>query len=277
MSISGCSFSMQQHHSDAHELQINFLNKKGLKLSSKEFIFERSHFPSEQGAIHDVASQNGICRSEIVKNLFKEKDKADTKEILSLSNGMTAKKIIALDIKNKQGGYLNNQISAITKIAASENAILEFFKSKVSDDTALENQMHKLFSSAGLNYIFNEGSLKTELLTKGNFTEKQVEYLNAKKGGMPFCQVAEFFMNGCKLGYEIKNFKIQDFVATVDDVPFKPHTESTVFYPSSYAKLYSPESPYFEALGNCYQVSGYKEKKTNVSVVTVTLPKGNLT
>ena len=68
--ISGASFHVEAHHSNAYALSVQFLNLKHHKLSEKIFTFLAST-SLQEGKIWDVYTHNGHSQS----NLLKKKSK----------------------------------------------------------------------------------------------------------------------------------------------------------------------------------------------------------
>src|SRR5580704_10782253 len=87
----------------------------------------------------------------------------------------------------------------------AEKAALAFFKSKAMyEHSGFPNEIKKLFSAhdGHLDFILFEGSLKANLLKSKIFSEQEALFLQTDPvGKVVFCQFAEFFMNGFKLGH----------------------------------------------------------------------------
>lgn len=274
MSISNCSFSMQPMHNQAHQLTIEFQNEFQSVVSSKQFIFRKlndEEMMKQDGLsidiLLDVCSQNGTCSSTIFKSLFTKRDVQDTEEILKITNVIfpNTPKFFVLDLKGKEKKYLDPSIESC------ESKVLAFFKNEkaISPSNTYAKTMHALFKNK-LDYIFNEGSLKSALLTKNMFEEHQITHLQeTKQGVQDFCQIAEFILCSFKSGYEMHEFKATDFISPVQtDAPFKPFKTNVTFYPPSYAELYGPDCIFFKTLNACYDIDAVTLNKiiTQVSL-----------
>jgi hypothetical protein len=120
-----------------------------------------------------------------------------------------------------------------------------------------------------------EGSLKGDLLKLGGFSDREVEFLNSKQGASHFCQCAEFFMNGFKLGYSVCNdtteFSGSKYIKPISGrfSAFKPQSISTVFYPAQYKEMYSPQGGYAQSLQPIYSVEGDYEESMQITTLHV--------
>ena len=105
-----------------------------------------------------------------------------------------------------------------------------------------------------------EGSLKADLLKSKIFSEKESDFLQTDPVGRPaFCQCAEFFMNGFKLGHAALDLSAQKYIVPVSaDKPFEPLTNSVVYFPKSYKKLYALDSPIAKCFQSCFSIEGCK-------------------
>lgn len=273
MSISNCTFSMQPLHSQAHELTIEFQDELQSVVSSQQFIFTQMQSMGAKDELHkdelvDVCSQNGTCSSKIFKSLFNHNDVADTEKILKAANlsSPDAPQIFVLDLKGKELKYKD------PNIALCESQVLTFFKSEkaASPSNSHAKKMHTLFKGK-LDYIFNEGSLKSALLTKNQVEENQVAYLqDTKQGVQDFCQIAEFILCGFKSGYEMQEFKATEYISALQaNTFFKPFQTNVTFYPPSYAELYGPDCLFFKTLNTCYDIEAHTLPNINISHVTI--------
>jgi hypothetical protein len=83
-----------------------------------------------------------------------------------------------------------------------------------------------------------------------------------KKG---FCQCAEFFINGFKLGHTALGLHPQKYIAQVkSNKPFEPLAHSVVLFPKSYQELYALDSAVAKCFQDCFSIEGGK-----VSEITV--------
>lgn len=266
MSISNCTFSMQQLHEKAHHLTINFVDKDQNNQGSVSMLFKKTSDDPCQKALHDICSQNGKCSDMILTSLFKPKDVEDSEKILFEKNNHheEAHTLFVLDIKGNKKGYLD------PKISTCEAAVLDFFKNPCAKTgNAQADEIHKLFQSVKIDYIFNEGSLKSKILQTEKFTPAQIKYLQKGQGGsLAFCKIAEYILTGFKNGFEA-SYKAVDYIVPVfQESSFKPHKTNITFYPPSYATLYHHQSSFCESLSSCYKISG-KSSQNKVSIIKV--------
>lgn len=69
-------------------------------------------------------------------------------------------------------------------------------------------------------------------------------------------------MNGFKLGQWAKGENSSQFLGEkyikpiLQHGPFQPQTTSTVFYPSKYQEIYSPEGEFADSLKEMFSISG---------------------
>lgn len=268
--IDGSIFNIKPLNDGAYELKVQFLNKEKKHISDQIFTFCQKNQNLKDGKILDVYSQNGFCRTAMLKNLFKKRDlKGVEQAAKKLASPFEPKGpvVCVLDIKGMQKSYQDPKISKCEKV------VCDFFHEKTVEDSQspIGKKIHGLFQkSHPLDFVICEGSLKSHLLKK--FTDKQVvEYLQSKSGSKSFCQVAEFFMNGFKFGQEASDIKAKDYIKPVSskfDV-FHPYKKSTVWYPVLYKDLYSPQGVYAKALNPIFSVKGSLDENSGITTVNV--------
>ena len=94
-------------------------------------------------------------------------------------------------------------------------------------------------------------------------------------GKKAFCQCAEFFINGFKLGHTALGLHPQKYIAQVHSTqPFEPHTHSVVFFPKSYQELYALNSAAAKCFQDCFSIEG--SKVSGFTLWNVTYKVGNV-
>ncbi len=144
-----------------------------------------------------------------------------------------------------------------------EKTALAFFKAEIAyEHSGSPNSIKKLFSQHDrhLDYIILEGSLKADLLGLQIFSEEEADFLQTDPvGKLGFCQCAEFFMNGFKLGHTALGLSVHKYVVPIhSNKLFEPLSNSVVYYPKSYQKLYALASPIAKCFQNCFSIEGSK-------------------
>lgn len=93
-------------------------------------------------------------------------------------------------------------------------------------------------------------------------------------GKMAFCQCAEFFINGFKLGHTALGFNPQKYFAQVNaQKPFEPLAHSVVLFPKSYQELYALDSAVAKCFSDCFLIEGIKISDITLWDVTYKLGK----
>ncbi|MBS0626346.1 MAG: hypothetical protein JSS32_09880 [Verrucomicrobia bacterium] len=266
MSISSSSFSFASLNQDAYKFQVQFSDAAGKPVSEKSFVFTQTQSPSEDTETLDVYSQNGVCRSNVLKHLFSQEDVLGVQNVAKKAIQANGPVVYVLDLKGINKGYLD------PTIPKCEEAVCDFFKSEEADDawTGAAQDVHKVFQkNLPVDFVLCEGSLKTKLVSE--FSDEEAGFLLSKKGVTAFCQVAEPFMNGFKLGQEVKGIAAKDYMAPVSKKVevFHPTQKSTVLYPDAYKEIYSLNGAYAKSLSGVFSVSGDFDEETGITSMTV--------
>lgn len=272
--ISQCSFTLTSHHARAYQLEMDFTDMAGSSLSKKHVNFTQDRAPV-QGRLWDVASINSRCG---VPSHFEKRDFESIKAALSqyAEMGGADPIIVTLDIKDSHDLY-DSAACPGESISSEEDAVCDFFRATELDlpNSSTRKKIHSLFQSVHpVDFVLREGSLKKDLLQTGLFSDAEADFFQ-KRGGKAFCQVAEFFMNGLKLGSVARStagdFPLYAYVTSLLSVPtsFGPYNESTVLYPPLYQETYSLEGPFFRSLASVYSVSGSLDPKSKITTVNV--------
>lgn len=266
MSISSTSFSFASLNKDAYEFQIQFSDAAEKPVSKKTFVFTQTQSPSEDTETLDVYSQNGVCRTQVLKHLFSEEDVLGVQNVAKKAFKANGPVVYVLDLKGINKGYLD------PTIPKCETAVCDFFKSEEADAcwTDAAQEVHEVFQkSLPIDFVLCEGSLKTKLVSE--FSDEEAGFLLSKKGVTSFCQVAEPFMNGFKLGQEVKGIQAQDYLTSVSKKMsvFHPTQKSTVLYPDAYKEIYSLNGDYAKSLSTVFSVSGNFDEESGITSMTV--------
>ncbi len=235
MSIATTSFSMNKLTAEAYAFNIMFASNEK-SLSSKRFIF--THKNKEKGDLVDIYSLNS--QSSELTGTFCGRDIKCLKEVvkqLDLSSKRST--LLTVDIKNVSQGYLD------PCIRVSEVRVCEFLSHHEKSSSKSANQARELLQGK-LDYVFCEGSLKSDLLKQ--FEEKEIEFLNSKEGALTYCKLTEVFMNAAKFGHACESIDAGKFIVDLSPTThFHPHSESTIWYPKRYkqsskevASMFSP-------------------------------------
>jgi hypothetical protein len=277
--ISKSSFSLIPLNESAYELNVQFLNENGSSISEKKFTFLQQH-PVEKGKVLDVFTKNGSCGPAFLKHLFQKSDEQFAKKVSAKLNACTVSGPLTgvLDIKEPHTGYI--PCSACEQnVAESEEVVCNFFSKKEIDSSLSSHakKIHSIFhSSLPVDFVICEGTLKTDLLKNGGFTDKEIEYFqNTSSGAISLCQCAEFFMNGLKLGQEAQNtsgyFQAEKFIKPISGkfACFLPYQSSTVFYPALYKDIYSPEGEFTQVLHPVFSVTSTFDEDTKITTLNV--------
>lgn len=82
-------------------------------------------------------------------------------------------------------------------------------------------------------------------------------------------------MNGFKLGHTALDLWVHKYVIPIHfDKPFEPLTNSVVFFPKSYKKLYALDSPIAKCFQNCFSIDG--SKTAGITLWNVTYKGGGI-
>ena len=259
--ITQSSFLLAPKNSDAYELQLSFLDQQGGPISQKSFIFSQQ-CPPQEGEIVDVYSQNGSCSEPLLKQLFNKSDVAGVNKATRKLKAL-GPVVLVLDLKDENKGYLDEGA-----IAKSEAVVCDFFQQKAADGAPKHaKKIHKLFQKT-LDFVICEGSLKTDLLKQ--FAEPEVEYFqNTQQGAIHFCQCAEFFMNGFKLGQEVRGIASEKYITPISGHSFEPHQKSTVLYPALYKDIYSVHGKFAQVLKPVFSVNGRFDEESQITEMSV--------
>jgi len=252
-------FNITPLHENAYELNVHFSNN-----SVKTFTFSQ-HASVKEGNLSDVFTKNGLCSTPLQ---FQKRDLQEAKNVVS--HLQSKDPIIAVfDLKEPHTHYIPCS-SCENTIAKSEELVCNFFQGK-RVNSLVSNHAEKIRTQLSLDYILCEGSLKEDLLKNGGFSDQEIEHLNSNS--MQFCQLAEFFMNGFKLGQSCKNhdteFLAEKYIKPISNTIFESYKKSTVFYPSLYKNMYSVEGNFAKTLSSVFSVSGEFSEKTQITTLIV--------
>lgn len=266
--ISNASFLLQKHNECAYELKIQFTNADEKAISDKSFTFKQQTLALQAGEILDVYSQNGICHQEILGHLFENRDVKEIRSaVKKLAPPLTPSGplFFVLDLKGETEGYFDPQI------AKCEQVVCDFFKNITSHKASTRaKKVRSLFEQAApLNFVLCEGSLKSKLLKE--FSDPEIAFFQSKLGAHSFCQCAEYFMNGFKLGQEVGGISASNFITPVSEkfAAFYPYEKSTVWYPPSYKDLYSLDGTYAQTLKPVFFLSGNFDALDGITTMSV--------
>jgi len=278
--ISKSSFSLAPLNESAYELNIHFSNEKGDLVSDKKFTFLQQQ-SLEEGEILDVYSQNGTTAPAILKHLFEKRDEQEVKKAAAVLKPIVPSGpiMVVLDLQDPHTHYSACSECVDETIAKCEGVVCDFFQKKTLESSlsAHAKKIHKLFQeSCPLNFVLCEGSLKMDLLKYGGFTDAEIDYFqNSSVGPKNFCQCAEFFMNGFKLGQTVRGaggyLLPEKFIQPVSSkfTAFKPYQKSTVFYPASYKELYSLEGEFAKVLSSIFCLKGGFNAASKITTISV--------
>ncbi len=274
--ICGSAFSIKSLNEKAYEVNVQFLDVDSHSLSDKSFTFLQE-VSVEEGTIWDVFTKNGTCQNKLP---FSNKDPVFAETVAKkLPESLLSPLVCVLDLKDPSTGYLPNT-SSLQSIAKSEAAVCGFFQNNIAEKQASKcaQKMHTLFkSSLPVDFIICEGSLKVELLQQGGFTDHEVEYFQTSRSGKDsFCVMAEYFMNGFKLGDTAyspskASFSAQKFIKPISTKfpDFHPYKTSAVFYPPQYKEIYSSEGEFAATLKPVFSAAGDFDTVTEITTLTV--------
>jgi hypothetical protein len=264
--ITGSSFQVVPLHESAYELKISF--SKGTDKSSKIFTFIQQPVVKE-GVIFDVMTKNGQVGIPIQDFFnvteYKEMENA-AKQLTPVS--LNEPRIAVLDIKDSHLQYSEHSI------VERETQVCEFLRSDQATVNGLAGQVHAIVNQKlNIDFALQEGSLKRALVHQGGFTDQEIEYFYTRPGKIDFCQVAEFFMNGFKMGQEVKTgtnlFQSHPYITQISKrfESFQPRNRSVVFYPSLYKKMYSPDGDFAKVLSSVFTITGEYNKKNKITTL----------
>ncbi len=249
------SFTIHPQGQDHYQLEIGFANNMAETNTFRKVSFFTECEPV-QNTVWDICTKNGHTQS---CNIFNKKDTKAVKKAVELLPDDRPPTILTLDLKDKLEGY---SASCKEEIRLKENQIITSMKTK------------KVFKDH-IDFMLHEGSLKADLLQAGLFSEKECAFLNSPAGAMPFCQIAEYFMNGFKLGACAKIhgvvFSAKQYITPVSErfSEFLPVKQSIVLYPEEYQKLYSQESPFARSLEPAFVVEGDYFAESGITKICV--------
>lgn len=232
-------------HESAYQLNLNFKTEENSFLRTFTFI----ETTPINGKVQDIFTKNGVCQSFSPSAPFTKREIKEAKASAPLVDS-SCQTVAAFDFNDAEKRYLNGP-----NIQSTEQSILTLF------------QDAKVKSLIPAQFILCEGSLKADIL-KG-LSDREVEYLNSKSGAVSFCECAEYFMNGMKLGGAPKEFEIQKYFKEIGKASFKPVKTSTVFYPDQYKEIYAPTSPFASALIPVFSVTGNYSATSKITTLHV--------
>lgn len=277
MSIVSSTFNIKPLNESAYELTIRSSDEATNQYDTT-FIFVQS--PSVQpGTIVDVFTKNGKCSSAPIETIFSNRDVQEIKKAAKKTGAPTPSGAVVavLDLQDPCAGYLPSD-KCVETIANCEQVVCDFFKN--DKGTALSGSAKKVRSllktTLPLDFVICEGSLKKHLLQYGGFSAKEIEYFHTRSGALSFCQCAEFFMNGFKLGQRAYNaghtteFLADEYIEPISaNAVFQPFSKSTVFYPALYKEVYSPAGPFAQTLKTIFAVSGDFDSSTKITTLNM--------
>lgn len=238
------SFSTHPLHESAYELKLDF--------SSQESSFARTftflETSPKEGRVQDIFTKNGVCQNYKPSKPLTRKEQGEAEAALPLIN--PAYQTVAVFDFND----LENRYRYQDSIAATEKSVLNLFQ---------EGQLKMIPA----NFLLFEGSLKHDILKQ--LSETEIAFLNSKPGAKAFCECAEYFMNGMKLGGSPRDFDPHKYIIGVKNERYKPVQISTVFYPEQYKTVYSVDSAFSMALKPVFQVSGNYDPSNKITTLHV--------
>lgn len=269
------TFHLKPLNENAYNLIINFKEQSGAS-NKRKFTFKQQS-SVEEGVILDVFTKNGKCQNSLLAQLFNQREVKEAKNSsiqAKKMNSSFSSTVAVFDLKTASQGYLP---CLEQPIAQSESVVCEFFKQETFKGTNSKKakEIYTIFKNQlPLDFIICEGSLKSDLLQHGGFSDREIEYLNSSSGSTSFCQLAEFFMNAFKLGQSsissaVYEFNAQNYIKPIQTASFKPQRESQVFYSSLYQELYSPSGQFASTLKPIFSVSGNYFADTQITLLTV--------
>lgn len=113
--------------------------------------------------------------------------------------------------------------------------------------------------------VFLEGSLKHKIL-QGCAPSEQGYFV---ENGLAFCQQAEVYSDAFKLGWSTNELAATDYFWMAPGRQFQPATESTVWYPWLYHKMYAASGPFYQEMGKVFEV--WASNHPNPSILSITL------
>ncbi len=260
-SIYQSSFSLQTRHEQAYSLRIQFSDQKGAMISSRQFDFiQQPSMPEAE--IWDIYSQNGVCQQP----LFSSRDERDMKKAVKKWSEAPLKQptILVLDLKDSKGKYGHAR-----QIETQEEEVCDFFKHKTTYPFLSRHaaKIQPLFQNT-LDFVLYEGRLKKDLLPAFSDTEAEF-FQTTPQGAIQFCQCAEFFMNGFKLGQVTRGIQSADYIYSISGRVFQSFEKSTVWYPPIYQHMYSPSGTFAETLRQVFSVQGSFDPQSKMTSLTV--------
>ncbi len=248
------SFAVQKTD-QGFQLEITFRDDEWSSVSNVCFTPDEKQVKQEE-VLFDVLTKNGYINNS---PLFTRRDCKELKCALKLVPETRPATIGVIDLKDKQHGYAG---SCKEEIAAEERQAASAMKTK------------KLFQKE-IDFLLLEGSLKCDILASALFTQRACRYLNSNEGSADFCQIAEYFMIGFKLGLAAKIhtaiFSSDRYIAQVSGRyhSFPSFSKSVVFYPEQYKEIYSQEAPFAKSLQSVCLVVGEYFQDSGITKMTM--------
>ena len=239
------SFTTNSLHDSAYTLSLTF--KSAGNAFVRTFIFLET--PPVDGRVQDIFTKNGVCQTFSPIQPFTKRELKEAKSTLPLCDPL-CQTVAVFDFSDSEKRYLEG-----TNIYKAELSVVSLF------------QEAKIKALIPAQFILCEGSLKHDLL-KG-LSDPEIEFLNSKEGAKTFCECAEYFMNGMKLGGAPREFDFHKYFRGLGNSPYKPVKVSTVFYPEQYKTIYSPSSPFAETLIPVFSVTGNYSDSTKITTLHV--------
>eukprot|EP01084_Bolivina_argentea_P019221 35765_1 len=292
--INEVKFKVQQIDDETYQIHVIFneerrtltfskihTNNCNLDINNHIDVDDYIHFVSDlskTGAnVMDLWPLNGIIkRKQFLKNTLKGELKylEDLSKLLKFKKkhkDLTERslKVMVLDLKNKTTNYRSKY-----GILEHEKEIAAFFhpNNKIKKRAKKQSAIYSSVRAFDIDYIFQEGSLKHDLLYDCNlFNGQEIAYFDSSEGGKDLCQLCELIMNGFKTLYQVeigdhksyifhprdyiihipsltnkrdsmKVTKLQNLESSLDDIGL------ITYYPHCYLSVYSKDKPYYKCI-----------------------------
>lgn len=243
--FSSVSFSTKPLHESAYELSLTFKSQETSFIRTFTFL-ETS---PTAGSVQDIFTKNGVCQAFNPAHPFTKREIKEAKATLPLYDPLL-QTVAVFDFSDSETRYIKRNT-----IDSAEMSVLSLF------------QDAKIKALIPAKFILCEGSLKHDLL-KG-LSDPEIEFLNSTEGAKTFCECAEYFMNGMKLGASPRELDFHKYFRNIGNEAYKPVKVSTVFYPEQYKTIYAPNSPFAETLIPVFNVTGNYSPHNKITTLHV--------
>lgn len=239
------SFSTQPLNERAYELKLHFKSQDSSFVRTFTFL-ETS---PTKGRVQDIFTKNGVCQSFNPASPFSKREIKEAKAALPLVD-LSLQTVAVFDLNDSEKRYLNGDV-----IQSAEQSVISLFTNA------------KIKALIPAQFILCEGSLKADILK--SLSEREVEYLNSREAAQSFCECAEYFMNGMKLGGSPKELDIQKYFKALGKESFNPVKTSTTFYPEQYKEIYAPTSQFANTLIPVFSLTGNYSMTSKITTLHV--------